>query len=361
MSKVAELQQTLEHSSRILSVIEANERLEFTLFCRLPAELQQIVWNRAVYVPRIVGVKRRMKREGRNRFFPAGPPPPLLLVNKASRAEALKVYLPLTNDLARPTSPILTNASVDTIWVIGRSYRSGLGRECQDIYADFESLSGSCLTSMPRVAVPCPFWKEFRYDYMILDALRSLNGLKNQEVIFVVGNEKHARRHDTIFCNPPGKLVNLDAAEDCRENWAWEYFYVLTWYELEKFCNGEISRVHNKAIARRTAFIECRFFYETPSSMLSNAPYHVLLLLINILPTAYPDLDPDTWGHPDVKGWNIPRIKFLESANMERPCSKTFLARIKGDTCHKSSWGTVSLSIRMTLWKFWDKAFAKGT
>jgi hypothetical protein len=265
MDKMAELQQNLKHSSRILSVIEENEGLKFTLFCLLPPELQRMVWKKAVYVPRIVGVKRRMKREGRNSFFLAGPSPPLLLVNKASRIEALKVYLPLTNDLARPTAPILTNASVDTIWIIVRSYRSGLGRECQDIYDDFESLAGSCLTSMPRVAVPCSFWKEFRYDHMIFDALKRLHGLKNQEVIFVVGNEKYARRHSTIFCNPPGKPVELDAEEHSWEKWASEHFYVLSWYELEKFCQGEIIRVHNKAMRRRTRFIECKFFYDTLS------------------------------------------------------------------------------------------------
>jgi hypothetical protein len=273
MDKMAELQQNLKHSSKILSVIEENEGLEFTLFCLLPPELQQMVWKRAVYVPRIVGVKRRVKREGRNGFFPAGPLPPLLLVNKASRTEALKVYLPLTNDLARPTAPILTNASVDTIWIIGRTYRSGLGRECLAIYADFKSLASSCLTSMPRVAVPCPFWKEFRYDYMILDAWRSLNGLKNQEVIFVVGNEKHARRYDTIFCNPPGKPVKLDVEENPCEKWASEHFYVLSWYELEKFCKEEIIRIRNQAMTRRTAFIECKLFYNPVSSILLNAPY----------------------------------------------------------------------------------------
>jgi hypothetical protein len=210
----------LKYSSKILSVIEENESLEFTLFCLLPPELQQMVWKRAVYVSQIVGVKRRMKREGLNGFFPAGPPPALLLVNKPSRIEALKVYLPLTNDLARPTAPILTDALVDTIWIIGQFYRNGLGRECQDIYVDFVSLSDSCLTSMPRVAVPCSFWKEFRSDRMILHALRLLNGLNNQEAILVVGNEKQARRHDTIFCSPPGKPVKLDGAEDPREEWA---------------------------------------------------------------------------------------------------------------------------------------------
>jgi hypothetical protein len=176
LEKMAELQQNLKHSSKILSVIEQNEGLEFTLFCRLPPELQQMVWKRAVYVPRIVGVKRRMKREGRNGFFRAGPPPPLLLVNKASRIEALKVYLPLTNDLVRPTAPILTNASVDTVWIIGRTYRNeyrnGLGLEYkEDIWEDFTVLSGSCLSSMPRAAVPCPFWKVFNADYRILAAL----------------------------------------------------------------------------------------------------------------------------------------------------------------------------------------------
>jgi hypothetical protein len=91
-----------------------------------------------------VGIKRTRYEIGRC-FSPAEPPPPLLLVNKASRAEPLRVYEPLTLYLRGQTAPILINPIIDTVWLLKGDLQTHIFEDLttlRQIFASCESLRG---------------------------------------------------------------------------------------------------------------------------------------------------------------------------------------------------------------------------
>jgi hypothetical protein len=199
--------ETASNRDRLAS-IEHLIGLEFTLFSRLPAEIQSMIWKYAAYVPRIVAIKTIPFRH--KCFISNSPPSPLLLTTTEARAEALKVLRPITRPCRTAKGMILANPLVDTMWILGGNMSGFKSYDCvlQAVsYVGFP-LDFAGTPIIERLAFPYQFWKEAEDNNKTLEILDAFKVLGTREVILVVGNETISQSPDVIFEEPkerPGR------------------------------------------------------------------------------------------------------------------------------------------------------------
>ncbi|KAH6717386.1 hypothetical protein BKA61DRAFT_671833 [Leptodontidium sp. MPI-SDFR-AT-0119] len=89
----------------------------FTLFPKLPVELRTMVWNFAIFAPRVLGVKRNdYDVDGNTEFEPSTGPNVLRYVNAESRKAAMEVQKVIIDQNLVGEVGLFFNPLVDIVW-----------------------------------------------------------------------------------------------------------------------------------------------------------------------------------------------------------------------------------------------------
>jgi hypothetical protein len=242
-NSVLELKQENRGLQQALSSVEKNVLtlqiysgmefgMEFTLFPKLPLEIQRMIWRHSANIPQVIGIKG-IVLNGDPYIAPTMSHCQQLRVCKEARNEVSKMKFPLefTPDfLPRDESDvpkIFVNPSTDTLWlttpVIDLDYGS-FKINLPYIFSRWFCF-GNCpdqrKVQFKKLALPYKYWWEMlglgRLE--IMDALYSLGV---EEVILVVGDDSTSEDPNIVFIKPRGEPKPAIANE---------FFTVMGWRE----------------------------------------------------------------------------------------------------------------------------------
>ncbi|KAH8820165.1 hypothetical protein F5884DRAFT_39489 [Xylogone sp. PMI_703] len=185
----------------------------FIYFPELPTELRLSVWQKALAVPRVVGVK--IKETGTGQISiplpaPTAASPVLFQVNREARTEAKKVILPLRRDCGvQRERNIYASPKLDTIWLSGEGVYGGF----------FYLLNQGLAVNVSYIAISYSMWT------ILYDGLRSNDDVDKisinrsrphtlmlhmqrayhmniREIAVVINNEDGIEKNNVIFVTP---------------------------------------------------------------------------------------------------------------------------------------------------------------
>jgi hypothetical protein len=189
----------------LASISPPTPRGAFSLFPKLVPEIRHMIWDAALYTPRIVGAKFVHPKGGGcpEALTPTAPNSSILFVNKESRARAKKVLACVTakETSSRGRIPLLyINPAVDTLWVPKCTW----GAWACALNGSVAALLGKLM--IRKVAIPFETWAGmFDNPHEYENAMRFLIELREngiERVVVALGDEDAAERLDPVFIKP---------------------------------------------------------------------------------------------------------------------------------------------------------------
>ncbi|KAH9215235.1 hypothetical protein DL95DRAFT_501109 [Leptodontidium sp. 2 PMI_412] len=233
----------------------------FTLFPKLPVELRTMVWNFAIFAPRVLGVKRNdYNKDGDTEFEPSTGPNVLRYINTESRKAAMEVQKVIIDQNLVGEVGLFFNPLVDIVWFhhptefdindptawgIDSIYRiSDWGKD-----DDNEGYDGP---EIPRFAVGVGCWEasfsDFEGRFFLCDRLGRW-GFSVKEAFVIVGKVSAPRNSpDLILIEPRQSVKDLLSTYLVRyiaENLGHGEAYIesMSWKELGEAEMGLVNRL----------------------------------------------------------------------------------------------------------------------
>ncbi|KAN0104871.1 hypothetical protein V8E51_010616 [Hyaloscypha variabilis] len=218
------------------------ERGAFDVFPGLPIEVQHMIWDSALEIPRVVGARIVVQDGGdaEEVLVPTAPNSPILFVNKEARDRAKKILVRFTNTNAsnRGRVPLLyLNPEVDTLWVV--NYTPERARE----WRISNSVVFGPRPRLCKVAIPFETWKSLdwsdEYDTTAhFMALFHDKGIK--EIVLIVGGDDAAMHTDVVLVRPREIVedyIGGNSVQELKAIYAWPYDELLRWSLTERHTN----------------------------------------------------------------------------------------------------------------------------